>query len=1133
MTNEEKLNIMGRLAALTAFAGGLALATPTVGCVVTGTTISSVGLNLLSNIFERKGQAIKEWYLRKHDGGLVNHDVQFALQRALIRALEALRDACLAQSGRDLSESQQHGVRLLFEALREQAAQPAFGAAMKLDEAQTALQRDPAAAEAAIWERLTTALPELAAEFAYYDYALAFLRPRLSQEIQFWFAEELKTQDPEHAKAWIGYQKLLLEAILAETRAGLQATAAQMNELPEKVVAALTAQLAALTPTPAPRIGLSSETLPPVELFIDRRDALAAFGKFFANQHKRYFLLPGVGGIGKTALLAKAVAEFAPDGSPSHVFYHAFNPQMTPDATTLLLELHGFLEEHGDRRMEGVLRDPNLPFEAKLNALFAALAADAYCLIFDDCHLLLDDRHRVQHADLRRLFERFAAGGYQGKVILSSRIQPRFDRANAGIEAVWTLDDLPEDHAIALMRELGYPDDAPELLQAVYRLAGGHPETLRLLAGLQRRRSLKKVVADMASWGDALFDRLLDEALRGLNETAARLLLAAAVHRLPLTEAAFEFHAQPTPGTDGKPTPNPSQEGNYTETPLLGGVGGGFSVAAALDTLVDKCVLRFDREAETYRLHGLTREYLLRTADADELRGIHARAAEYYESLEWNENPTRFEHLTEWLECRWHLFQAQNYERATRLALQVSRLLHRFGLHDAHLALLTDTLNTVTSEKDRGTTLNNISQIYDARGDYATALTYLEQSLAIQREIGDKAGEGTTLNNLSQIYDARGDYATALTYLEQSLAIRREIGDKAGEGATLNNLSQIFKARGDYATALTYLEQCLTIFREIGDKAHEGTTLNNLSQIYDARGDYATALTYLEQSLAIQREIGDKAGEGTTLNNLSQIFKARGDYATALTYLEQSLAIQREIGDKAGEGTTLNNLSQIYDARGDYATALTYLEQSLAIQREIGHKAGEGATLNNLSQIYDARGDYATALTYLEQSLAIRREIGHKAGEGATLNNLSQIYAARGDYATALTYLEQSLAIQREIGDKAGEGTTLNNLSQIFKARGDYATALTYLEQSLAICREIGDIAGMCATLFNMGHIHAQNNDLSQALAAWVTVYQLAKPRNIANILDALKNLAEQIGLSDGLYGWERLASQMEEASGA
>ncbi|MDM8544525.1 tetratricopeptide repeat protein [Desulfococcaceae bacterium HSG9] len=337
------------------------------------------------------------------------------------------------------------------------------------------------------------------------------------------------------------------------------------------------------------------------------------------------------------------------------------------------------------------------------------------------------------------------------------------------------------------------------------------------------------------------------------------------------------------------------------------------------------------------------------------------------------------------------------------------------------------------------------------KSDLSEALLHYEISLKISREIGDKAGQGTTLNNISQIYDSRGDYDTALKYLKQSLTIKQEIGDKSGEGTTLNNISQIFKARGDYDTALKYLKQDLAITQEMSDKSGQGTTLNNISQIFKARGDYDTALKYLKQSLTIRLEIGDKSGEGTALNNISLIFKARGDYDTALKYLKQSLTIRQETGDKAGEGATLNNISQIFKARGDYDTALKYLKQSLTIIQEIGDKSGEGTTLNNISQIYDARGDYDTALKYIKQSLTIRQEIGDKAGESQSLNNISQIYDARGDYDTALKYLKQSLTIRREIGDKAGEAVTCNNLAREWERRGDIAKAIEYMTQTVAI----------------------------------------------------------------------------------
>ena len=236
--------------------------------------------------------------------------------------------------------------------------------------------------------------------------------------------------------------------------------------------------------------------------------------------------------------------------------------------------------------------------------------------------------------------------------------------------------------------------------------------------------------------------------------------------------------------------------------------------------------------------------------------------------------------------------------------------------------------------------------------------------------------------------------------------------------------------------------------------------------------------------------------------------------------------------DKQTRGQALGQGGKLLLHLGDFKQALPVLQESLAIQQEIGDKAGEGATLNNISTLYHAQGEYATALEYLKKSLAIMQEIGDKKGEGTTLNNISQIYDAQGDYATALEYMKKSLAIMQEIGDKKGEGTTLNNISQIYAAQGEYATALEYLKKSLAIRQEIGDKAGLCATLFNMGHIYAQNNEMQEATGTWVITYLIAKQINSAQALQALANLAPQLGLPAGLGGWEQLAEQMQAQGG-
>jgi hypothetical protein len=62
-----------------------------------------------------------------------------------------------------------------------------------------------------------------------------------------------------------------------------------------------------------------------------------------------------------------------------------------------------------------------------------------------------------------------------------------------------------------------------------------------------------------------------------------------------------------------------------------------------------------------------------------------------------------------------------------------------------------------------------------------------------------------------------------------------------------------------------------------------------------------------------------------------------------------------------------------------------------------------------------------------------------------------------------------------------------------------------------------------------MGHIHAQNNQLQEAVSAWVTVYGIAKQINEYQALQALAKLAPQLGMPEGLQGWEMLAQRMKD----
>ncbi|NCN65306.1 MAG: tetratricopeptide repeat protein, partial [Candidatus Altiarchaeum hamiconexum] len=79
-----------------------------------------------------------------------------------------------------------------------------------------------------------------------------------------------------------------------------------------------------------------------------------------------------------------------------------------------------------------------------------------------------------------------------------------------------------------------------------------------------------------------------------------------------------------------------------------------------------------------------------------------------------------------------------------------------------------------------------------------------------------KSGESACYTDLGVAYYNLGDFRKAIVFLENSLKIDKEIGDKAGESACYTNLGVAYQSLGDFRKAIVFLENSLKIAKEIG-----------------------------------------------------------------------------------------------------------------------------------------------------------------------------------------------------------------------------------------------------------------------------------------------------------------------------
>jgi tetratricopeptide (TPR) repeat protein len=148
---------------------------------------------------------------------------------------------------------------------------------------------------------------------------------------------------------------------------------------------------------------------------------------------------------------------------------------------------------------------------------------------------------------------------------------------------------------------------------------------------------------------------------------------------------------------------------------------------------------------------------------------------------------------------------------ATEIAQAMGTWLSRQWLEVSRFREARDVSLQTLSLGPHATTLVNLGYAKHALGEVTEALTYFQQALPIQQEVGDRSGLAVTLSNIGLVYHATGDMQQALTYFQQALPIQQEVGDRSGESVTRYNIAMIYRAQGHLAEAVDALRQVVEL----------------------------------------------------------------------------------------------------------------------------------------------------------------------------------------------------------------------------------------------------------------------------------------------------------------------------------
>jgi predicted ATPase/DNA-binding CsgD family transcriptional regulator len=644
----------------------------------------------------------------------------------------------------------------------------------------------------------------------------------------------------------------------------------------------------------------------------------------------RALTLCGAGGIGKTRLALRILAEVADDFADGAWFVELGDlrqPELVVSriATTI-----------------GVGEEPGRPL---LDTLADALRSRQLLLALDNCEHLIDacarvSRHLLAHAP--------------GLCLLATSREP----LRIAAETVWQVPPLSvipagapvvpaeacryeavrlfADRAAASLPGFGVNSSNVATVGALCRALDGMPLAIELAAARVRALSVEQITARLADRFGLLTigDRTApprQRTLRAAIDWSHELLTHSEqvlLRRLSVF-AGWSLEMAERVCADA-------------EVPAAGMVD-------LITALVDKSLIVVEAEVlgeARYRMLDTIREYAAeRLADAGETATFRLRLRDYTVALVERNHMIGMAQIPAPWAARVDVFR--RYDVDTDNARQVLSWCQADGDVEAGLRICT-----------------GLRPCWIVRGNFAEGSEWADSFLSLDAPLVPARIRGPALVGRAQLA-LSSDPAASEALAEQGLELSRVADDDFWQATALNLLSEISLHTGRADEAAERADEALSIAQAAGDGWNEGYALGTKAAIAGLLGKLREAHQLARASLAVMRRNDHQWGAARALLGLGDLGRIRGDAGDARRRYLAALAILREIDARPEIARCLAGLGRVALDLGAVGLARQHLTESLRLSHSTGTRIGVARGLEAFAAlaVLEDRPELAVQLT--------------------------------------------------------------------------------------------------------------------------------------------------------------------------
>ena len=286
-------------------------------------------------------------------------------------------------------------------------------------------------------------------------------------------------------------------------------------------------------------------------------------------------------------------------------------------------------------------------------------------------------------------------------------------------------------------------------------------------------------------------------------------------------------------------------------------------------------------------------------------------------------------------------------------------------------------------------------------------MPFLQQGLAISREVGDARGTAALLFQMGLLQQRQSQLQAARQSLSESVAIYERLDDHVEMRRSFNRLAFVARLERRFDEARELAQTALSIAPfDPHEAAYSHLVLGAIATDNQA---WQRARECFEQSLALLSATDDVRLRAWSHSNLGIAFSGIGRYPDAIYHFQQAIILLAEIQDSLYLANTRVNLGNTYVAMAEYESALAHFQAAEDIFRRLQDKVRIAAIEANRGFAFQKMGRLRDAQAVYERNVLAWRALDQLPYLVNTLDNLGEVLLAQGAWGQAQGVFESAL----------------------------------------------------------------------------------------------------------------------------